>query len=156
MLLLLMSALLASFVGRTAPLGLAKGTWPLTAGLVTIPVTARAEGLEPPSMSCMKNVSGWSWLRGIIAAAPVAGVTAAAPVTAAGGAVEVAGGVSSSRIRDEVAEVIVMARKRREMKPLNAMFKGIYGKSLGYMMFEEISLKWLWCGLIYLDCVYIV
>lgn len=124
MLLLLMSALLeSSFVGSTAPLGLAKGTWPLTAGLVTIPVTARAEGLEPPSMSCMKNVSGWSWLLGITAAAPVAGITAAAPVAAAGGAVAVAGGISSSRIRDEVVEVIVMARKRREMKPLNAMFK---------------------------------
>lgn len=46
-------------IGTTAPLGLAKGTWPLTAGLVTIPVTAVAEGFDPPIMSCRKNVNGW-------------------------------------------------------------------------------------------------
>lgn len=35
-------------MGRLAPLGFAKGTWALSAGLVTMPVTARAEGFEPP------------------------------------------------------------------------------------------------------------
>lgn len=44
------------FTGRTAPFGFAKGTWPPTAGLATIPVTAMAEGRLPPSMSCMKKV----------------------------------------------------------------------------------------------------
>lgn len=64
-LLLLMSALLPLLrgtpflTGSTAPLGLAKGTWPLTAGLVTIPVTAPAEGFDPPRMSCMKNDNVW-------------------------------------------------------------------------------------------------
>lgn len=82
---------------------------------MTIPVTARAEGFVPPNMSCMKNVSGWSWP---IAAPPVAVVDAAT-----GGTVDSASSlelVSASRIRAELAEVIVMARKKRDMK----RFKG--------------------------------
>jgi len=36
---------------------------------VTTPVTARAEGLEPPRMSCMKNESVWCWSTPFIGAA---------------------------------------------------------------------------------------
>jgi len=44
------------FIGRFAPLGLANGTWPVTAGLLTMPVTALVEGFVPPRMSCMKKL----------------------------------------------------------------------------------------------------
>lgn len=42
--------------GRKTPLGLANGSWLLILGLLTMPVTGLAEGLDPPSMSCMKKV----------------------------------------------------------------------------------------------------
>ena len=45
--------------GMMAPFGLAKGICPFTAELVTTPVTALADGFEPPSKSCMKKDKGW-------------------------------------------------------------------------------------------------
>lgn len=123
------------FTGRTAPLGLAKGTCPPTAGLATMPVTAMAEGWVPPRMSCMKKVREWSsgitvgaappelaeLTPGAVVAAPP-GVMPAVPPGVVVPARTVAGPAvvgSSSSSRAEVADEIMRARMRRETMFLN-------------------------------------
>lgn len=143
--------------GSTAPLGLAKGTWPLTAGLVTIPVTAPAEGFDPPRMSCMKNDNVW-WRSILVTVVLVAAAGAVATEVTldtgvstrsdASGATAGVTGASLSRIRAEMAQGMARARKRKDMA-LNGAEMSIWfamrlggPKALkGYLMIGE-GLLW--------------
>lgn len=93
----------------------------MTAGLATIPVTALAEGFEPPSMSCMKKINGW-WGYSLVTAAALvaadrpAGVTTEPGVTSA---VVGTGVSSSSRIRAEEVQVIARDNSSRENRGFN-------------------------------------
>jgi hypothetical protein len=133
MLLLLMAASLPLFTltllsrGNTAPFGRAKGNWELTVTSLTIPAMIRADGLDPPSMSCMKNVSGWS---------PDCGRPADATGAKAGEAADVAAG---SEVKMRLAYAVVVKRKsvKTERESDGACFCILRGFQKLFKMVEE-------------------
>lgn len=103
--------------GKFAPFGLAKGTCPLTAGLLTTPVTALAVGFDPPTMSCMKKVRWWP--SEVATVAPVVEAGPAGVEVTTGGTlgkgVSAESGSSSLRIGAGTANVVVRARRSKKM-----------------------------------------